>query len=144
MPGSPSLKPHSQDYIYRLLDANLNRAREGLRVVEEITRFVFNELQVTKKLRRLREKLSKTSSIVYPKLIHARDVKTDAGRKFKERKRENLNDLLIANFHRAEEAIRVLEEFAKLISADAGEKFKKIRFEVYDLEKKILTNFFDR
>ncbi len=137
MPESPSLKPHSQDYIYRLLDANLNRAREGLRIIEDIFRFILSNKKITQKLKKIRSNLSKAVKEIYPELIKAREVKSDFGRETIEKKRKNLNDLVIANFRRVEEAMRVVEEFGKLISQSAGYKFKKLRFQIYNLEKEI-------
>ena len=124
---------------YRLLDANLNRAREGLRVIEDVTRFLYNDEELCKDLRNLRHNLSKITKSVYPRLVKSRDPEKDIGLFIKEGKRNNLNDILFANFRRVEEGIRVLEEFSRLISVDAGDKFKKIRFKVYGIEKEIAT-----
>lgn len=123
--------------VFRLLDANYNRAREGLRIVEDVFRFVLPNQKIARKLKKIRLDLSKTTEKIYPQLIQARDVKKDFGRKGKEKKRKNLKDLVLANFSRAEEAVRVMEEFGKLISEEAGYKFKKLRFQVYNLEKEI-------
>jgi len=123
--------------IYRLLDANFNRAREGLRIVEDTFRFIFPNQKIAQKLKKIRLNLSKTAQDIYPQLIRARNVKNDFGRRIAEKKRKNLMDLVMANFIRVEEAIRVMEEFGKLISQEAGYKFKKLRFQVYHLEKEI-------
>jgi len=124
---------------YRLLDANLNRAREGLRVIEDVARFLYNDKELCKKLRNLRHDLSKITKSVYPRLVKSREPEKDVGLSIKEGKRSSLKDVLFANFRRVEEGIRVLEEFSRLISADAGNRFKKIRFKVYGIEKKIVT-----
>jgi thiamine-phosphate pyrophosphorylase len=124
---------------YRLLDANLNRAREGLRVIEDVARFLYNDKKLSQKLKNLRHNLSKVSSNVYPRLVKSRESERDVGLTIKEGKRSNLKDILFANFRRVEEGIRVLEEFSRLISGDAGERLKKIRFKVYAIEKEITT-----
>ena len=124
---------------YRLLDANLNRAREGLRVIEDVARFLYNDDKLCKKVRALRHNLSKITKSVYPRLVKSREPEKDVGLSIKEGKRGNLNDIVSANFRRVEEGIRVLEEFSRLISADAGDRFKKIRFKVYGMEKEITT-----
>ena len=124
---------------YRLLDANLNRAREGLRVIEDVVRFLYNDKELSRKLRNIRHELSIITGKIYPRLLKSRDSENDVGLTFKEGKRKNLRDILIANFRRAEEGIRVLEEFSRLISADAGDRLKKIRFKVYTIEKEIVT-----
>ncbi len=134
-------KNHSLNLrVYRLLDANYNRAREGLRIVEDVFRFVLPNQKIARKLKKIRLDLSKTTEKIYPQLIQARNVKNDFGRKGKEKKRKNLKDLVLANFSRVEEAVRVMEEFGKLISEEAGYKFKKLRFQVYNLEKEIFLS----
>jgi thiamine-phosphate pyrophosphorylase len=121
--------------IYRVLDANINRAREGLRVLEDASRFIFNRPALTLKIRRNRHRLDAAVRQSYPQLIAARDTGSDEGRGFNEKKRSDLSGLVIANFKRVEEAMRVLEEFSKLFSARTGKKFKKIRFDIYAAEK---------
>ncbi|MFB0527779.1 MAG: thiamine-phosphate pyrophosphorylase [bacterium] len=122
---------------YRILDANLNRAREGLRVIEDVARFLYNDRELCRKLKNLRHNLSRIARNVYPRLVKSREPEKDVGLSIKEGKRDSLKDILFANFRRVEEGIRVLEEFSRLISADAGDRFKKIRFKVYGMEKEI-------
>ncbi|MEA3354077.1 MAG: thiamine-phosphate pyrophosphorylase [Campylobacterota bacterium] len=121
----------------RLLDANLNRLREGIRVVEDICRYIFNDKQTSQKLKNLRH----NSRInLYEQLLDSRDIVNDVLKSStkSEQNRDDLNSILIANFKRAQESSRVLEEFGKLISAEVSENFKNIRYELYDLEKIIL------
>ncbi|MFX4236487.1 thiamine-phosphate pyrophosphorylase [Aliarcobacter butzleri] len=117
----------------RLIDANLNRLREGIRVVEDIFRYVHNNKEVTTKLKNLRH-LARTEN--YYELLETRDVKNDVLRESikSEQNRDNLNSILIANFKRAQESARVLEEFTKLTSIKDSENFKYIRYELYNLE----------
>ncbi len=128
----------NQKNINRVLDANINRAREGLRVLEDTARFIFNDRGTTATLRSCRHALDQSVRKIYPQLLKARDSGDDLGRTFKESKRNNLQGLIIANFKRVEEAVRVLEEFAKLISARHGSIFKRIRFKMYQAEKKFV------
>ncbi|MFA5384433.1 MAG: thiamine phosphate synthase [Eubacteriales bacterium] len=127
--------------IYRIADANFNRAREGLRVVEELARFVLNDAVLAGMLKSMRHQLRSIQQ-EWPggieKFMSERDSQTDVGfdsREEKELERLNFLELSLANFKRVQEAMRVLEEYAKFISA--GADFKKIRFELYDLEKKM-------
>lgn len=122
----------------RLFDANLNRCREGMRVVEDTARFVLCKNTVYKRVRAMRHSVDQLTRGIYPELLANRDSVSDAGRKLKEGGRGNLRSVLIANFRRVEESLRVLEEYGKLVSASAGSKFKKIRFEMYTIEKIIL------
>ena len=124
---------------YRLLDANLNRAREGLRVIEDVARFLYDDKELSQNIRTLRLNLSKVTQNIYPRLVKSRDPERDVGSTIREGKRSSLQEVLFANFRRVEEAIRVLEEFSRLISADAGDKLKKIRFRIYGIEKEIVT-----
>ena len=122
----------------RLLDANLNRLREGIRVVEDIFRYIYNDKQTSSKLKNLRH-LSRLNN--YTELLNSRDINNDVLKTStkSEQLRDDLYSILIANFKRAQESSRVLEEFSKLISIKDSENFKYIRYELYDLEK-ALTN----
>jgi thiamine-phosphate pyrophosphorylase len=117
----------------RLIDANLNRLREGIRVVEDIFRYVYNDKELSSKLKKLRH-LARTEN--YIEVLKTRDIKNDVLKESikSEQDRENLNSILIANFKRAQESARVLEEFTKLTSIKDSENFKYIRYELYNLE----------
>ncbi len=117
----------------RLVDANLNRLREGIRVVEDIFRYIYNNKEISIKLKDLRH-LARTKN--YYELLETRDVKNDVLRESikSEQNREDLNSILIANFKRAQESSRVLEELTKLSSIEDSENFKYIRYELYNLE----------
>ena len=121
-----------ENYL-RLIDANLNRLREGIRVVEDIFRYVYNDKQTALKLKELRHKAITNN---YIELLKTRDVKNDVLRTSikSEQNRADMNSILIANFKRAQESARVLEEFCKLISIEDSENFKYIRYELYNLE----------
>ncbi|MDD4329529.1 MAG: thiamine-phosphate pyrophosphorylase [Aliarcobacter sp.] len=121
-----------ENYL-RLIDANLNRLREGIRVVEDVFRYIYNDKQTAIKLKELRH-LSRLEN--YIELLETRDVKNDVLRTSikSEQNRSDLYSILIANFKRAQESSRVLEEFCKLISIESSENFKYIRYELYNLE----------
>ena len=127
--------------IYRIADANFNRAREGLRVVEELARFILNDADLAGRLKSMRHQLRSIQQ-EWPggveKFMSDRDSQTDVGfnsREEKEFERLDFFELSLANFKRVQEAMRVLEEYSKFIST--GADFKKIRFELYDLEKQL-------
>ena len=126
--------------ILRIIDANINRATEGLRVAEDIVRFVLDDDKLTSKLKNLRHDLGKTLRLGFDKLSLAqgRDVKGDVGanRTTKsESKRADVLDVFMANIKRAEESVRVFEELSKLFDPASGAKFKKMRFELYEIEQ---------
>ena len=126
--------------IYRTIDANFNRSREGLRVCEEVARFLLNDKPLTRDLKNLRHEITcalNTNTRFKSKLLQARSVKSDVGKKNSnsEFKRNDARDIFEANIERSKEAVRALEEFFKLVSKSSSRKFKCIRFRIYDLEK---------
>ena len=125
--------------FYRILDANFNRAGEGLRVIEDGVRFLLNDSSLTQQVRGLRHSLLEEINQIpdKEKLIAYRNSQKDVGLKLKEGPREKLEDLITANFRRVEEAERSLEEYGKLISPIWAKEVKNIRFQTYILEKKV-------
>jgi thiamine-phosphate pyrophosphorylase len=129
--------------IYRILDANLNRAREGIRVAEEVARLYFDDARLSSKLKNLRHELTRVAKKNFDqkKLLSFRDSEKDVGADSMgalEKKRTDLDSIVQANLRRSQEATRVLEEFGKLISSDSAKSFKRIRFRLYTLEQKML------
>lgn len=133
---------------YRILDANLNRLKEGIRVVEDIFRFNDHE-ELSYNLKLVRHKA--ILKFEY-KLIKFRNSEYDVGRVSipSEFNRENIVSLVNANFRRACESARVIEEVLKIddnIEFGDANLFKSIRYELYSLHKKafeadILKSFF--
>ena len=127
--------------VYRILDANLNRAREGLRVSEEIFRFVKKDAGLTRKFKALRHGITAAmagSALDNGLLEQSRDSAQDPGRVIHgagEFRRGSVGDILGANLHRVGEALRVLEEFSKLFDSKISLDFKALRFRFYDVEK---------
>jgi thiamine-phosphate pyrophosphorylase len=126
----------NQEENLRLIDANLNRLREGIRVVEDIYRYIYNDKETATELKTLRHK---SRIDIYKELLDSRDIQNDVLKKTvaSELNRTNLNSILIANFKRAQESARVLEEFGKLINKQTSENFKSIRYGLYHIEKTI-------
>jgi len=134
--------------IFRIIDANLNRTLEGLRIIEEIVRFILQHKRLTNRLKGIRHKVKdaiEKLSIGEQRLLIARDARRDVGVSVyleDEFLRSDLRDILKVNFKRVEESLRVLEEFTKLVKPHSGFIFKKLRFEIYSLEKQLLTSYF--
>jgi thiamine-phosphate pyrophosphorylase len=129
--------------IYRIIDANFNRAREGIRVAEEVARLYFNDAKLSQKFKSLRHQLTRVAknSFDEEKLLSFRDSQKDVGANSMgglEKKRSDLESIVCANLRRAQEATRVLEEFGKLINPTSAPSFKKIRFKLYTLEQKLM------
>jgi thiamine-phosphate pyrophosphorylase len=128
----------------RIIDANSNRTREALRVVEDVVRFYWEDAGTAAALKRERHLISRDCDALLRKHLNglkARDTFTDPGRDSMpktEGSRKNLEEILLSNFRRAEEGLRVLEEVSKLAGPASGRKFKRARFRVYNLEKSCL------
>jgi thiamine-phosphate pyrophosphorylase len=125
--------------INRIIDANLNRAKEGLRVCEEVARFILDNYKFTVQLKAARHKINSLGGKVFPtdKLLKQRRVQEDVGRLncCGELKRSNCRDIFWANIQRVKESLRVLEEFSKLIDCRVALGFKQLRYKVYEIEK---------
>lgn len=126
--------------VYRIIDANLNRVMEGIRVCEDIIRFSSDNAILTRKLKDLRHDVFDAIKDLrmehLEELVSSRDL-NDVGLRSSdsEKTRENLVDLFLANTQRGKESLRVLEEVLKLFDPDLSEKFKKFRFKLYEIEK---------
>jgi thiamine-phosphate pyrophosphorylase len=123
-----------------VLDANCNRIREALRVIEEYYRFISENESAAIELKKLRHELISIEDVLgREQLLEHRDSETDCFADHvrpEEMRRENGNSLLTANFKRAQEAARVLEEYTKITpDRTISEKAKRIRFSLYRLEK---------
>ncbi len=125
--------------LFRVIDANINRLKEGIRVVEDIMRYRDNNKELSSKLKSLRHKAKITET---DELLLHRDSINDVLRPTisSELNRSDIKSIILANFKRAEESSRVLEELFKLHSQEYSENFKYIRYELYNLEKEIVLN----
>jgi thiamine-phosphate pyrophosphorylase len=126
------------------MDANANRLREGLRVVEDLARFVLEDAASARRLKALRHRATAAMNLLGldAELLASRDSAGDLGRRSfprAERQRAELAELLAANLHRGQEAARVLEELGKPLSPRAAFSFKAIRYAIYDLERRLLA-----
>ena len=134
---SPALQ-RARGNIWRLLDANANRAREGLRIIEDTARFVQGDAAAARAFRKLRHRLDALVRRHYRKLLAARQVEADSGKSNRAKPyKGGINDLLAANFKRCSEALRVIEEYGRVLAPNAVREAQAIRFEIYKWEKKI-------
>ncbi|WP_353933125.1 thiamine phosphate synthase [Okeanomitos corallinicola TIOX110] len=138
MVAAHSQKQQVQQVVYRILDANLDRAREGLRIIEEWCRFGLNDATLAETCKHLRQEVSKWHTA---QIRAARDTPGDPGTALshpQEEERSSMTSLLQANFCRVQEALRVLEEYGKLDDANMGKVFKQMRYQVYSLESTLM------
>ena len=133
----------SKELIYRILDANINRAAEGMRVCEEVVRFILNDHRLTAQFRNMRHQVFKVfGPVSREKFIKKRNSGKDVGRYLHSgKKRSNYQDVFFANIQRVKESIRVLEEFYRLVDINAVNKLKKVRYHAYEIEKKVAFEF---
>ncbi|OGX21906.1 MAG: hypothetical protein A3K54_04835 [Omnitrophica WOR_2 bacterium RBG_13_44_8] len=127
--------------VYRIIDANINRLKEGLRVSEEITRFILDDSRATGGLKRIRHRVDLLAKGLSRgrDLLRERESSKDVGRTIfvGELKRRNYQDIFFANIQRAKESLRVLEEFSKLLNKKSALGFKGLRYGIYHLEKEV-------
>ena len=127
--------------IYRMMDANANRASEGLRVAEDIFRFSLGDSSLSASARKIRHDISHHAIELVARhiLLTSRDSEGDpgAGRYSSSHQRQNLEALLTANLRRAQESARVLEECARLLGKNTSvRQFQSDRYALYTLEKR--------
>ena len=134
--------------IYRVIDANGNRACEGLRMVEDICRFSLESTPLTAQYKHLRHTITKAlieMDSASRQLLHSRNTTDDIGvdrKAIKGEPKSSFYDLFRANCRRAEEALRVLEESSQLIEKSklAG-VFAACRYDLYTLESSTIPCF---
>lgn len=125
--------------VLRILDANLNRAREALRVLEDIARFHHDDARGAAALKAARHALDARARPLARDLVQARDSANDVGRE-SDRPVDGprpLRDVVAANLKRAGEALRTIEEIAKGLHPELSKEAHRRRFELYTLEKEL-------
>jgi thiamine-phosphate pyrophosphorylase len=124
----------------RILDANANRAREGLRVVEDYCRFVLDDRLLIEETKQIRHSLSQALGSLP---IQSRDTMHDVGvtvSTSQEGIRNSPRHVLLANLKRIQEALRSIEEYAKFALTNAGRVFEQLRYRSYTLERMLLLH----
>ena len=131
------------DKLLRIIDANLNRAREGLRVCEDISRFALGDKTATRALKSIRhgatDLILKSKKISLARLLRERDT---AGGKtkfidFTPGSGADIPGIFMANIERVKESLRVIEECFKIIDEKISRGYRKLRFDTYGIEKYI-------
>ncbi len=154
---------HFGNSVFRILDAAINRAGEGIRVVEDYARMVLGDAHLSRQLKQLRHDLTQSVASIDPlQRIAARDTAGDVGTTIQTRteydrgipdadasdhpcfdpKQKPSGGIIQANFGRAQQAIRTIEEFSKSLNAETARQVEQIRYRSYTLEKAILTTVF--
>lgn len=138
-PAPPTLSPREQVQVLRILDAASNRAREGLRVIEDFVRFVLDDAHLTRKLKQWRHDLTEVlKCIPLSGRMAARDTESDVGTTIgtaAEAVRLAPEDVLTANFKRLQESLRSLEEYGKLFGGELAARVEQLRYRTYTLHR---------
>jgi thiamine-phosphate pyrophosphorylase len=141
--GEPLEIPDPVEYVSaaRVVDANANRAREALRVLDDYCRFVLNDAITTEEIKSLRHRLAELlARIPSAVLDESRDTSADIGTVIAtagEMVRGSPAEVARVNFKRLQEALRSLEEYGKLLSADLASGLEAIRYRAYTVEKAV-------
>jgi thiamine-phosphate pyrophosphorylase len=136
-----------------MIDANLNRSSEGLRVLEDVARFLLNDAELCQRLKTLRHDLARETESLSIGLLSKRDSEHDVGNPYrippgkkeinmKTTSLQGLLDLVTANAKRVEESLRVVEELAKLPEISPmlnSATFEQARFALYTLERDLIS-----
>jgi thiamine-phosphate pyrophosphorylase len=126
----------------RIIDANLNRIGEGLRLLEDIARLILNDAKLTEQLKKMRHNLLESDWSFNQRLLESRDAEGDVGIHIEVPVGEEreLPTIVVANARRVQESLRTIEELAKMPELKLDpEKFKQARFNLYTIEQNLLS-----
>lgn len=134
---TPDADGVDQHRIYRVLDANLNRAGEGLRVLEEYARFVLDNPLLTDQWKQVRHELATFwRGDDLQQLLGARNVLGDVGTQITaddEYRRQDARAVADASQKRVEQSLRCLEEYAKPIWPQLAPRLERLRYTTYSV-----------
>jgi thiamine-phosphate pyrophosphorylase len=131
--------------LWRVIDANLNRTGEGLRVLEDIARLMLNDAVLSQQLKTMRHELVRGEPAFNKQLLTARDSERDVGINTLapgQEKGKELPLVVVANARRVQESLRTIEELAKTKDITPRldpERFKQARFHIYTIERELLS-----
>ncbi|HWA98921.1 MAG TPA: thiamine phosphate synthase [Pirellulales bacterium] len=129
--------------VLRILDAAANRAREGLRVVEDYVRFVLDDGSLTEQLKQLRHDLAAVLALCpTAEMLGSRDTPGDVGTTVttaSEQRRSSPEAVVAASLKRLQESLRSLEEFGKLVDSALGARFEQLRYRAYTVEQAVFA-----
>ena len=138
---SMTVTPPNNNISAQIIDANLDRAREGIRVIEDWCRFTHLNNEFVVVLKDWRHQLSKHHHYFYRE---ARNTSNDKGLGLShpsQNNRANQEDVLLANASRIQEALRVIEEFSRNSDPELAKVSSDIRYGMYELESNLIRRF---
>ena len=134
----------------RIIDANLNRAGEGLHLLEDLARLILDDANLTQQLKTIRHEILRGNWSFNQQLIQSRNSEGDVGIDIEapgEEKQRELPATVVANARRVQESLRILEELAKIPGTTPQldpDKFKQARFDLYTIEQTLLSKLLRR
>lgn len=131
--------------LYRILDANFNRAREALRVIEDCGRFALNDPAITAMAKNYRSQIKQLlDRLPHEDMVVSRDTPGDLGTELtspSEPKRENMQDVATAACKRLSESLRTIEEYTKIVQPEVTTSVERMRYDAYTLEQRVTSRF---
>ena len=124
--------------ISQIIDANLDRAREGLRVLEDWSRFGLGNEGFVKKIKNFRHLLGKNHLEIYKKSRNFTEDRCKGLTHKEQINRKTPDKLISSNSARVQESLRVVEEFARGHNYQLSKVASEIRYEIYTLEIELL------
>ncbi len=128
--------------IYRILDANFNRAREALRVAEDAGRFALNDPAICAMAKNMRSDLRELlAELPATEMLLARDTAGDIGTEITsptEPVRRDFCDVATAGLKRLSESLRTIEEYCKVVARQLTERLERMRYNGYTLEQRVV------
>ena len=128
--------------IYRILDANFNRAREALRVAEDAGRFALNDPAICAMAKNMRSDLCEMlEDMPTTEMLLSRDTPGDIGTEISspsEPKRKDFCEVATAALKRLSEALRTIEEYSKIVSPASTFRIERMRYNAYTLEQRLI------
>ena len=125
--------------IYQIIDANLDRAREGLRVLEDWARFGLGKEKYVKKIKNFRQILGKNHLEVYKQSRNHIEDECKGLTHQEQINRKTFEQIISSNSGRVQEALRVIEEFSRLHNHELSKIASEIRYEIYTIEIDLLS-----
>ncbi len=125
--------------ISQIIDANLDRAREGLRVLEDWARFGLGNKDLVRKLKNFRQILGKNHLEIYKISRNHIEDKCKGLSHVEQINRKTPHKIISSNSARVQEALRVIEEFSRNHNNKLCKIASEIRYEIYTLEIELLN-----
>ena len=124
--------------VFQIIDANLDRAREGLRVLEDWARFGLGASNYVTRIKNFRQVLGKNHLEIYKQTRNYVEDKSKGLTHQEQFNRKTPQQIISSNAGRVQEALRVIEEFTRLNNHNLSKIASEIRYEIYNLEIDLL------